>query len=344
MFEDALLDSSPRQKSVLHRIHYLISALAGTLFFVQGLYLLPLIFAPSAQRALVIAAALVGLVAAIYALMVSYVWSDARQQGLAAWPWVGVTLLLNLPGFLIYLVYSAQKSGDWKRAAMPLAYVAESLLVVVLILVPLIYTQALPRTLLITDIHIAPPPGRPPVPPAGSHATPPAHHATVDPFTQPVMIPRTVAVVDDPPTPPQPDGPVGIFIPGTIPGYGGTGVIPGGMDLPLGTPPPIPPAHAASKSQLVRVGSGVIAAQALYRPRPVYPQLAIIAHVQGTVVLQAILGKDGTVQDLKVVSGPAMLVRAALDAVKTWRYQPTLLNSEPVDVLTEIDVNFNLGE
>ena len=59
---------------------------------------------------------------------------------------------------------------------------------------------------------------------------------------------------------------------------------------------------------------------------------------------KAILGTDGTVQDLKVLSGHPLLVRAALDAVKTWRYQPTLLNSEPVDVLTEIDVNFNLEE
>ena len=65
-----------------------------------------------------------------------------------------------------------------------------------------------------------------------------------------------------------------------------------------------------------------------------------MARVQGTVVLQAILGKDGRVQDLKVLSGHPLLVRAAMDAVKTWRYQPTLLNSEPVDVLTEIDVNF----
>jgi protein TonB len=76
----------------------------------------------------------------------------------------------------------------------------------------------------------------------------------------------------------------------------------------------------------------------------VYPRLAIMAHVQGTVVLQAILGNDGTVQDLKVLSGPPLLISAALDAVRTWRYQPTLLNSEPVDVLTEIDVKFSLGE
>ena len=173
MFEDALLDSSPRRTSVLCRIHYLLSAFAGTLFFVQGLYLLPLLLAPAGERALFIAAAMVGVAAALYALMLCYVWADTRQQHLRTWPWFGVTLLLNLPGFLIYLVYSAQKTGDWKRAAIPLAYVAESMLVGVLILVPLIYTQALPRQLLITDIHISPPPGPPPAPPAGQRARPP---------------------------------------------------------------------------------------------------------------------------------------------------------------------------
>jgi protein TonB len=69
-----------------------------------------------------------------------------------------------------------------------------------------------------------------------------------------------------------------------------------------------------------------------------------MARIQGTVVLQAIIGKEGRVQDLKVLDGHPLLVRAAMDAVKTWRYQPTLLNNEPVDVLTEIDVKFNLSE
>jgi protein TonB len=62
------------------------------------------------------------------------------------------------------------------------------------------------------------------------------------------------------------------------------------------------------------------------------------------VVLQAVIGRDGTVQDLKVLSGPALLVRAAMAAVKTWRYQPTMLNGEAVDVLTEISVSFTLSQ
>jgi len=116
--------------------------------------------------------------------------------------------------------------------------------------------------------------------------------------------------------------------------------------VPWGTEPPPPPpqAHAAPKTKLIRLSAPIVAAKALYQPKPVYPHIAIVAHIQGMVVLQAIIGKDGAIQDLTVQSGHPLLVNAALDAVRTWRYQPTLLNSEPVDVLTEIDVIFNLGE
>ncbi len=94
---------------------------------------------------------------------------------------------------------------------------------------------------------------------------------------------------------------------------------------------------------MIRVGGEVIAAKGLFQPKPTYPPIALMTHTQGTVVLQAIIGRDGTVQDLKVLSGPALLIHAAMEAVKTWRYQPTLLNGEPVDVLTEISVTFTLA-
>jgi protein TonB len=279
--------------------------------------------------------------------MLSYVWADTRQQHLRTWPWLGVTLLLNLPGFLIYLVYSAQKTGDWKRAAIPLAYVAESMLVGVLILVPLIYTQALPRQLLITDMHIFPPPGRPPAPPAGQPVRPPVHRPVVNLLTAPVSIPQGIKPVVDTPEPPTERAGLGPWVIGGIPGGPPDGVLQGVIGSPLGNkepPPPPPVVHAAPRPKMVLRGGDVTAAQALYQPKPVYPQLAVIAHIQGTVVLQAIIGTNGTIQDLKSLGGPALLIPAAINAVKTWRYQPTLLNSEPVEVLTEIDVKFTLGE
>jgi protein TonB len=345
MFEDALFDSSPRRTSVLRRIHYLLSGLAGTLFFAQGLYLLPMLLAPAGARPLFIAAAIVGVAGALHALMLCYVWADTRRQHWAAWPWLAVTLLLNLPGFLIYLVYSAQKTGDWKRAAIPLAYVAESMLVGVLILLPLIYTQALPRQLLFTEIHIPPPPGPPPAP-ATPHPAAPAPHPAAPTLTPPTKIPNFIVHVEDPPEPPQhyvPAGPGVIGAPAGFPSGGPTNWVMNSL-LGSGEAPAPPPAHAAPRPQIIRLPSVVVAAKAVYQPKPDYPPLAIIAHVQGRVVLQAIIGKDGAIQDLKVLSGHPLLVPAAVSAVKVWRYQPTLLNSEPVEVLTEIDVIFNLGQ
>jgi protein TonB len=85
-------------------------------------------------------------------------------------------------------------------------------------------------------------------------------------------------------------------------------------------------------------------ANLIRQPRPVYPPLAKAARVQGTVKFEAVIAKDGTIQNLKVISGPPLLVNAALEAVKQWQYKPTLLNGEPVEVITTIDVNFTLSQ
>ena len=77
---------------------------------------------------------------------------------------------------------------------------------------------------------------------------------------------------------------------------------------------------------------------------PTYPPLAKQARIQGTVRFNAVIGKDGTIQNLTVVSGHPLLVPAATDAVKQWVYKPTLLNGEPVEVITQIDVNFTLSQ
>ncbi len=77
--------------------------------------------------------------------------------------------------------------------------------------------------------------------------------------------------------------------------------------------------------------------------QPTYPPIAKAARVSGTVILQATISKSGTIENLQVVSGPAMLQQAALDAVRSWRYRPYLLNNEPVEVQTTINVIFSLG-
>jgi protein TonB len=93
-----------------------------------------------------------------------------------------------------------------------------------------------------------------------------------------------------------------------------------------------------------RISGNVIQAKLLLKVAPVYPVEAKQNGIQGTVRLEVTIEKDGHVADLKVVSGPAELVLSATDAVKQWLYKPTLLNGEPVAVLTTVDVNYTLSQ
>jgi TonB family protein len=109
-------------------------------------------------------------------------------------------------------------------------------------------------------------------------------------------------------------------------------------------PPTFKSAAATAQPKQIKVGAGVMRMKRLESQRPVYPPLARQARVSGTVKLSALLAADGSVQRLDVVEGPPLLIPAALEAVKTWKYEPTLLNGEPVEVRTDIDVNFTLTE
>ncbi|MFZ0921965.1 MAG: energy transducer TonB, partial [Candidatus Acidiferrales bacterium] len=100
---------------------------------------------------------------------------------------------------------------------------------------------------------------------------------------------------------------------------------------------------APQDSGRVHLAGNVIAAKLIHMVPPVYPEIAKVAHVSGTVVLHAIIAKNGNVQEITVISGPSLLRQAAIDAVKQWQYQTTLLNGEPVEVDTTVSVVFDLG-
>lgn len=106
-----------------------------------------------------------------------------------------------------------------------------------------------------------------------------------------------------------------------------------------GTPTAVPKVAV----QRIRVSQGVVAGLVIHKVQPNYPQLAKTARVQGNVQLAALIGKDGTIQNLHVLSGHPLLTQAALDAVKQWRYKPYILNGEPVEVDTQITVIFSLS-
>jgi TonB family protein len=110
-----------------------------------------------------------------------------------------------------------------------------------------------------------------------------------------------------------------------------------------GTPTTPQVAAPSSSPDKIRVGGNVMMQEIVKRPMPVYPQIAEQAKISGTVVLHAIIGKDGMVNDLQYISGPALLMRAAMDAVRQWEYEPTLLNGEPVTVDTTVSVVFTLN-
>jgi protein TonB len=346
MFEDSLLESSTKMAPVLRGKHWLISIIIGAATFFAMYFTLPMV---SANDPSVIAtqSAIVGVVITGFALILCYVLADAKRYGFNRVVWFAVVLLLNLIGFVIYLIYSAAKTGDWKRATLPVAYVFEAIIVGMLVLVPLIYTEALPKAQLMTFLAAPPPPPPPPPPPVAAAPVRVTRHISVeDVMRAPTVIPKTIAQVKDEPEP-APNAGVGVVggVPGGMPGgsMGGVlgGVI-GGVMSSAAPPPPPPPKPQAPKR--IRVGGQVESARLIFQPRPEYPPLAKMARIQGVVRLDAIISKDGSIQDLKVISGHPLLVKSALEAVQRWRYQPTLLNGDAVEVATEIDVNFTLAE
>ena len=120
------------------------------------------------------------------------------------------------------------------------------------------------------------------------------------------------------------------------------------QDSPSAPPPPpaAPEAAPATKARpmRIRIGGNVARAKMIHQVQPIYPETAKTAHVQGTVVLHAVIARDGTILELKYVSGPELLMKSAMDAVREWRYAPTLLNGEPVEVDTTISVVYALGD
>ena len=230
------------------------------------------------------------------------------------------------------VVSSAHGTKTNKPWTVAVSATVQAVVVGILILIPLIYTEALPKGFMNTFLVAPAPPPPPPPPAAPVKAVVRPRIITPQRMVAPTMIPKKVEVIKDE----APDvGAVGVEggVGGGVPG----GVL-GGIIGGAGPPPPPKPTQ-----QRIRVGGNVAAAKLVHQVQPVYPQIAKTAHVQGTVLLHAIIAKDGTIQELQYVSGPPLLMRAAMDAVHEWRYSPTLLNGEPVEVDTTIQVVFTLG-
>jgi periplasmic protein TonB len=236
------------------------------------------------------------------------------------------------------VISSVHPSHTHKSWTVALSTTVQLAIVGVMILLPLIYTEALPKGMMTTFLVApAPPPPPPPPAPVVKIIKPVVHLIQQGKLTAPTTIPKKVNIIKEEEQPPDVVGMVG-GVPGGIAGGSAGGVL-GGIIGGAGSGPPPPPKPKGP----VRIGGNVMQASVIREVQPVYPQIAKTAHISGTVVLHAIIGTDGTVQDLQYVSGPPLLMRSALDAVKQWRYRPTMLNGEPVQVDTTISVVFTLG-
>jgi protein TonB len=207
-----------------------------------------------------------------------------------------------------------------------------------LILYPLIYPEALPKAMMSMMLTApAPPPPPPPPPPPAA----PVHIKVVsemlnNQLTAPTKIPHDIKMVKEDAAPP----PAGFGVAGMEGSGSGNGVM-GGILGGLGTGP-APKVQAAAPKK-VAVSSGVMSGNRIGGENPQYPAIAKAARIQGVVVLQATISKNGTIENLRVLSGPPMLQAAATAAVQGWRYKPYLLNGEPVEVETQVNVVFSLG-
>jgi protein TonB len=177
-----------------------------------------------------------------------------------------------------------------------------------------------------------------PEPRAGAHQALAAPRPIVFELRFPTAVPKNIDTVPD--APPE----VGSILSGTTAqGPPSLGFLPAGIVVqppPAPVVKPSPPSPAAP----VQVGGDVQAGKLLFGPKPAYPPLARATRTQGTVRVQAVIARDGAIKNLQLISGPPLLAAVAMEAVRQWRYRPTLLNGEPVEVITVIDVNFTLSQ
>jgi protein TonB len=220
-----------------------------------------------------------------------------------------------------------------------ISFVLQSLAVSCLLLLPLLYTQGLPKLALLAPLLApAPPPALQTAPTRTSSSPAPSNMIGLRLLT-PREIPRVVNMLSET-TPPPP-----VVDPSTLGISHGTGDPHGHgtvMDAIAGNrlvlPPPPPP--AAHRPRISRMMEGNL----IERVEPQYPPLAIQAHIQGRVLLRAVISRAGMIECLQLVSGHPWLTQAAIEAVSRWRYQPYLLNGELVEVETEVTVDFHFSK
>jgi protein TonB len=202
----------------------------------------------------------------------------------------------------------------------------------ILVLIPLVFPDALPRHMIAT-LLVAPeaPKPEPPPEPLRQRTAAPGSHSEYDNgrITAPPSIPTRIRMFNAPEHP----------IPNDFALNLGSGMPDG--NSPFGNGHPVTVVHPPVPAS-IRLSSKLVEGNIVYKSIPQYPAIAKAVGAQGTIVLQAMISKTGTIENLHVISGPPMLQQAAIDAVKTWRYKPYMLNGQAVEVETTVNVIFKL--
>lgn len=217
-------------------------------------------------------------------------------------------------------------------------------LLIVPIFAGLYFTDAIDLKGFAATFLVAPPP--PPPPPGAAPAVikaAPAHRVFENSgkLVAPTVVPKQIAMLKESPIP-EVDGGVPGGVPGGVAGGSMGGVI-GGVIGGVGTVAmPVAPKEKGSRAP-VRVGGRVKEPRLISRVDPKYPALAVQTHMEGTVIVDAVIDEHGDVVEARVVSGPPLLIQSALDAVRHWKYEPTYLNDEPISVQLNVTVSFRLS-
>jgi len=247
------------------------------------------------------------------------------------------------------------EKDKYKKPSVIGSIVFHGLLIFVVIIVPLLMPQTIPeRELIVTLVSPIGPPPPPPPPPvelpvitAPKAVRPQVRSVAPDALIAPVAIPKEVVKIVEEPIVPA----VGVIggVPGGMPGGVLGGILaanaaPPPVLAPPALPPPPPPTRppeAAAPTVPIRIGGVVKEPQVIKMVPPVYPPLAARARVNGLVVLEATLTAQGSVEQIRVISGHPLLIDAAVECVKQWQYEPTYLNGTPVPVILTAKVHFN---
>ncbi len=251
------------------------------------------------------------------------------------------------------------EKDKYKKPSVIGSIVFHGLLIFVVIIVPLLMPQTIPeRELIVTLVSPIGPPPPPPPPPveipvitAPKAVQPQVRSVAPDALIAPVAVPKEVVKIVEEPIVPA----VGVIggVPGGMPGGIAGGVLGGILAAnaapapvlapppPPPPPPPTPPPQVAAPTVPIRIGGVVKEPQVIKMVPPVYPPLAARARVSGLVVLEATLTAQGTVEQIRVISGHPLLIDAAIECVKQWQYEPTYLNGTPVPVILTAKVHFN---